>query len=253
MKFENTLIVFDTETTGTNVQKDRIVELCMVKYEPVDGILQLVDKRTRLINPEMAIPAGASEVHHITDEMVKDQPTFKQLAAAIHFFIGDADLAGYNSNRFDMPLLMQEFIRAGISWDVSKKRLFDACNIYKRDNERTLSAAVKHYLKREHDGAHSAEADVIATAEILFKQIEEHDFQNPEQLELYANMDKKRLDISGLFTLNSDGRICYAIGKHAGKLAQDERDYLNWVINKSDFPIDTKKIAESIFYTFAHH
>jgi DNA polymerase-3 subunit epsilon len=164
------IIVFDLEATGTNVAADRIVEICALKINP-DGSEEV---RTRRINPTIPIPAEVVKIHGISDADVKDEPTFKSIARGLLDFIGNADLAGYNSNKFDVPMLIEEFYRAGIEFPMEDRNLIDVQNIFHQMEQRTLVAAVKFYCNREHVGAHGAEADVRATYDVLLAQIEKY-------------------------------------------------------------------------------
>jgi len=233
------MIVFDLETTGTDTQKDRIVQICVKDGDKIT---------TRLINPEMPIPQEASDVHGITDEMVKDAPTFRQIAKSLYAIMNGRDLLTFNGNAFDVPMLINEFARCGIDFDVSGVKLIDASNIYRRLNPRDLASAYKQYTGLELDGAHNAENDVLAT-EVLFRVMcERHkDELDGVDLDLYSNYDNKRLDISGFFLRNSDGSIIFAKGKHRGKLASSEPSYLKWMIEKGEFQKDTIKIAKEIY------
>lgn len=233
----------DFETTGVDIKNDRIVELCMVKVLE-DG--ERIVKHS-LINPTIPIPQAASDVHGITDDKVKDAPTFKQLSKGIYEFIRDCDIAGYNSNFFDVPLLYIELCRAGIEWDYSKCSFIDVCSIFKRKEERTLSAAVKFYLDKEHDDAHGAKADVLATIDVLGAQMKAYSDLPSDIVGLsrYCNYDKDFCDIGGCFTKDENGNYILNFGKHKGKKAEDVKDYLQWMLN-SDFLPDAKKIINTI-------
>ncbi|MGL5731687.1 MAG: 3'-5' exonuclease, partial [Bacteroidales bacterium] len=175
LNLKNPIIFFDLEATGINITSDRIVEICYVKVFP-NGDQEI---KTRRLNPEMPIPAEAAAIHGITDEMVADCPTFKSIAKSLAQQIEGCDLAGYNSNRFDIPLLMEEFLRAGVDIDLSKRKFIDVQTIFHKMEQRTLSAAYKFYCEKELVDAHSAEADTIATYEILKAQLDKYpDLQN---------------------------------------------------------------------------
>lgn len=248
MKLEKPIIYFDIESTGIDRENDRIVELCMIKIHP-DGNREV---KTRRFNPEMPIPAGASEVHGIYDDDVKDEPTFKLLAKGVHSFIQGCDLGGFNSNAFDIPMLYSEFLRSGIEWDYSAHRMIDVGNIYKRLYPRTLESAVKNFLGREHDGAHGAEPDTVATYEVMdfFASALEFDGELPktiDELHLYSNYDKPLLDLHGKFTLSDDGEtILLNFGKHRGDPGSEHLDFLNWMVTRADFTPDVNKIAHKI-------
>ena len=170
LQLNRPICFIDLETTGINVSTDKIVEIAIVKIMP-DGTKQL---KRKLVNPEMAIPKAASEIHGISDEMVKEAPTFKQIANEVKQFIELSDLAGYNSNRFDIPMLNEEFLRAGISVDIESRKLLDVQKVYHMMEQRTLSAAYKFYCNKNLEDAHSAEADATATWEVLEAQLEKY-------------------------------------------------------------------------------
>ena len=246
MKLEKPIVWLDIESTGVDRENDRIIELCMIKIHP-DGNREV---KTRRFNPEMQIPAGASEVHGIYDDDVKDEPTFRQLAKGVHGFIQGCDLCGFNSNAFDIPMLYREFLRGGIEWDYSQHRMIDVGNIYKRLYPRTLESAVKNFLGREHDGAHGAEADTVATHEVfdhfLGLDVEELP-KDIDELSLYSNYDKKMLDVSGKFVLDDDGEtVLLNFGKHRGEPAAEHVDFLNWMVTRASFTPDVNKIAYKI-------
>ncbi len=236
------IIYFDTETTGVDTKTDRIVSICLIKV--VNGEREI--KKT-LINPGIPIPKSATEVHAINDEMVKDAPTFKQISKGIYEFIKDFDICGYNSNFFDVPLLYNEFNRAGIIWDYSKIVFIDACTIFKRKEQRTLTAAVKFYLNKDHSEAHDAESDVLATIDVLQAQISNYsDIPNDRiGLARYCNYDKDFCDIGGCFTKNELGDYIFNFGKNKGKKASEDKNYLEWM-NKQDFLPDAKAIINQI-------
>jgi len=231
------MIFFDLETTGVDVKNDRIVQICIKDGEKII---------TRELNPCMPIPKEASDIHGITDEMVQDKPTFKQVSKSLYDILKGRDLATFNGNRFDVPLFINEFARCGIDFDVSSVKLVDVSNIYRRLNPRDLSSAYKQYTGLELDGAHNAESDVLAT-EILLKLMQErHEEIKEVDLDLYSNYDNERLDLSGFFLRNSNGNVIFALGKHRGKEAISEPSYLRWMIEKGDFQKDTKEVANRI-------
>ena len=170
LKLERPLIFFDLETTGTNIVRDRIVELSYIKVFP-DGT---TEQKTRRLNPEMHIPEGATAIHHITDEMVVNEPTFRQVAKALNEIFANSDIAGYNSNKFDVPLLIEEFGRAGINFDLAGRSFIDVQNIFHKMEQRTLVAAYKFYCGKNLEDAHSAFADTQATYEVLLGQLDKY-------------------------------------------------------------------------------
>lgn len=245
MKIDKPIVFIDLETTGVKPDVDRIVEICICQ---VDVNLQPYKTTTRKINPEIPIPEGASKVHGIFDKDVADAPTFKQLSKGILSTLEGCDIAGFNSNLFDLPLLNNEFARAGIEWNYRAHNLIDVSNIYRIMNPRTLSAAVKHYLGREHTEAHSAEADVLATLDIFREQVSKHKLDMPatmEKLALFSNYEKPILDLSGKFTTNKEGEIVFNFGQHIGKPATSQSSYLVWMLG-ANFADDTKQLINQI-------
>lgn len=242
MTLEKPIVYLDIESTGVDRENDRIVELCLMKINP-DGTREI---KTRRMNPEMPIPAGASDVHGIYDADVKDEPTFKQLAKGIHAFIQGCDLGGFNSNAFDLPMLYSEFLRAGIEWDYSVHRMIDVGNIYKRLYPRTLESAVENFLHRKHDGAHGAEPDTVATYEVMeaFLAMDNELPKDIDGLHLYSNYDKHMLDLHGKFVYDGDGEtILLNFGKHRGCPAHEHLDFLEWMATKASFTPDVNKIV----------
>lgn len=236
----------DLETTGINITTDRIVELAIVKISP-DGT-KLVKRK--LINPLMPIPASSSAIHGITDEMVKDAPSFKQIANEVKQFIEGADLGGYNSNRFDIPMLLEEFLRAGIEYTVDGKKLVDVQKIFHMMEQRTLSAAYKFYCSKTLEGAHGAEADATATWEVLEAQLERypHIGDSVESIVKFTGEDDI-VDFARRF-VKEKGIELFNFGKHKGKpvsqVLKEEPQYYDWMM-KGDFPINTKqKLTEML-------
>ncbi len=236
------IIFFDLETTGVDTKTDRILEISMVQY--------FNDEQgwswTQRFNPQMPIPKGASDVHGITDDMVKYEPIFSQYAAKIHGAIANKVIGGFNSNHFDVPLLFNEFQRCGINWDWKSSRFIDVGNIFKIKERRTLEAASLFYLDKPLDNAHSAEADVICTAEVFFEQMKRYELGNDvEAIELMCNYDKKVVDLNRYFALDENNEIILNFGKHKGQLAKDNKSYITWMSN-NDFPKDTIDVCLSI-------
>lgn len=241
------LCFIDLEATGLDRENDRIVEISILKMDEEGE----VTVKTRRINPEMPIPAQATEIHGITDQDVTNEPTFKRLAKGLHDFIKDCDLAGYNSNAFDFPMLYAEFRRAGIEWEYSKSSMVDVGNIFKIREPRTLEAAVKFYTGQDHENAHGAEADVRATVAVFFKQIFKYTDlpETIEELALLSNHGKPMLDLSGKFSIDVDGDVIFNFGPHRGKKAKDELSFVQWMYSK-DFPPDTKAICNNLLNKF---
>lgn len=236
--------VLDLETTGTEPERDMIVEITILKINP-DFSEQ---ERTRYINPGIPIPKGATDVHGITDAMVKDAPPFAAISKELLLFIDGCDIVGFSSNTFDIPMLNAMFTRVGLVWDWRKVNLIDVRNIYVQNERRTLEAAVKFYLHREHIGAHGSSADVRATKEILIQQLNMYEDlpKDFKSLALYSNYGREMVDMAGKFILNDVGEIIFNFGIHKGKSASKEPSYLQWMCDKGDFSRDTKGIAQMI-------
>ncbi|MFH1004916.1 MAG: exonuclease domain-containing protein [Bacteroidota bacterium] len=241
------LAFFDLETTGINIVSDRIVEISILKIFP-DG---KQESKTYRINPTIPIPDAATKIHGIKDIDVQNAPTFKQLAKEIVIFFDDCDLAGYNINRFDIPLLMEEFLRVEVDFDMSNRKFIDVQAIFHKKEERTLSAAYKFYCSRELNNAHSAEADTRATFEILESQLDRYsDLKNEiEYLHNYSSYSRK-VDFMGKFVYNDKNIPVFNFGKHTGKAVEYvfkiEPQYYNWMM-KGDFSLHIKKIITEIF------
>lgn len=246
LNLKKPIAFFDLETTGVDVSKDRIVEIAILKVNPN----QSTETKTMRINPTVPIPKEASKIHGIYDEDVKDAPTFKQEAKNIAKFIEGCDLAGYNSNRFDIPLLAEEFLRADVDFSVKNRKFVDVQVIYHKKEQRTLSAAYKFYCKKELVGAHGALADTNATYEILKSQIEMYDDINNDIEELSKiSYHRKSADLAGRIAFNKKGEEVFTFGKYNGKTVEEvlEKDagYFSWMLN-ADFPLYTKKILTEI-------
>jgi len=237
---------FDLETTGVNISKDRIVEISILKIHP-NGT---EESKTWLVNPEMPIPKEVTAIHGITDADVADKPTFKELAKEIFNMIKDSDLGGFNSNRFDIPLLAEEMLRAEVDFDMKNRLSIDVQTIFHKMEERTLSAAYKFYCDKNLEDAHSAEADTKATFEVLKAQIEKYDaLENNSKFLAEFSSRKQFADFAGFITYNKKGEECFSFGKHKNKTVVDvlnnEPGYFGWLLN-ADFPLYTKKILTAI-------
>ncbi len=237
---------FDLETTGINIAKDRIVEISILKVFP-DGKKEL---RTERINPTIRIPAKTTKIHGIKNEDVKDKPTFAELANEFKKFIEGCDLCGFNSNKFDVPLIAEEFLRAGVDFDVKKRNLIDVQVIFHKMEQRNLVAAYKFYCNKNLKDAHSAEADTIATYEVLKAQIERYENLTNDMNELSKiSYHNKNADLAGMIIFNSKGVEVLNFGKHKGVpvelVFQREQGYYNWMMN-GDFPLYTKKVITAI-------
>jgi len=244
LKLTHPLAVFDLETTGVDVSNDRIVEIAIVKVLP-DGSTEEYLKR---VNPQMPIPLETSEIHGIYEKDIVDAPTFADLAPEIAAFLGDADLAGYNSNKFDIPVLAEEFLRAGSDFDVSNRKFVDVQNIFHKMEQRTLVAAYSFYCKKELINAHSALSDASATWEVLKAQIEKYESLVPtvEHLSEFSKAGNfELLDFAGRIAKNEKGDAIYNFGKHKGKtikeVARVEPGYYGWMLD-ANFPLYTKQV-----------
>ncbi|MBR4951846.1 MAG: 3'-5' exonuclease [Alistipes sp.] len=248
LQLKRPIIFFDLETTGVDTSHDRIVEISMIKVG-VDGTKQI---KTRRINPEMPIPAEATAVHGISDEDVKDEPTFKQIAKSLAQFIEGCDFGGFNSNRFDLPVLVEEFLRAGVSVDFKRRKYVDVQNIFHKKEQRTLVAAYKFYCDKDLENAHSAEADTMATYEVLEAQIERYGDIGCTVEELAAfSSHGQTVDFAGRIALNEKGEEVFTFGKYKGRTVvevfQKEPSYYTWLQN-GDFPQYTKNIFTEIYF-----
>ena len=246
LNLKRPIVFFDLETTGVDTAKDRIVEISMVKVMP-DGE-EII--KTRRINPQMHIPEDATAVHGITDEDVKDAPTFAQIAKSLYQFIEGCDFGGFNSNRFDLPMLVEEFLRAGVDVDFKKRKFIDVQNIFHKMEQRTLVAAYKFYCDKELDGAHSAEADTKATYEVLKAQLDRYpELQNDIAALAEFSTRGETADYAGRIIYNEKGEEVFNFGKYKGmsvsEVFRKEPSYYAWMMN-GDFPLYTKKVITEI-------
>ena len=241
LNLRNPLVFFDLETTGINIVKDRIVEISYVKVFPNGK----EETKTRRINPGMPIPPESTAIHGITDEDVKDCPTFKEIAKSLATQIEGCDLAGYNSNRFDIPMLAEEFLRAGVDIDLNRRKFIDVQTIFHKMEQRTLSAAYKSL-----ENAHTAEADTLATYEVLKAQLDRYpDLKNDvaflSQYSCYSN----NVDFAGRMVYNDKGEEVINFGKYKGRfvteILKSDPGYYSWIMN-GDFPLNTKKMLTEI-------
>lgn len=246
LKLHKPLCIFDLETTGTNVANDRIVEICIMKVNPDSSR----ETKTWRVNPEMYIPKDASAVHGIYDEDVADKPTFKEIAPKVMEMISGCDLAGFNSNRFDVPLLAEELLRAETDFDLDKFKLVDVQTIYHKMEPRNLSAAYGFYCGKPLENAHSAEADVLATFEVLDAQVGKYEELPHDVAGLSSFSQHKRFaDLAGMIHFDEDDQEIFAFGKYKGKrvkeVFQKDIGYYGWLQN-ADFPRYTKRIFTKI-------
>ena len=246
LNLKRPIVFFDLETTGVDASKDRIVEISMIKVMP-DGT---EDTRTRRINPGMPIPAEATAVHGITDADVADAPKFAQVAKSLEEFIRGCDFGGFNSNRFDLPLLVEEFMRAGLSVDLKRRKFIDVQNIFHKKEQRTLVAAYKFYCDKDLTEAHSAEADTRATYEVLKAQLDRYpDLENDIDALADYSARGETVDYAGRIVYNDKGEEVFSFGKYKGRRVEEifqlEPSYYSWMMN-GDFPLYTKKVITEI-------
>ncbi|WP_456460914.1 3'-5' exonuclease [Lutibacter sp.] len=240
------IIFFDLETTGINIAKDRIVEISILKVFPNGN----KESKTWLVNPEMEIPKEASDIHGITNEKVVTEPTFNELASEISKMIEGCDLAGFNSNRFDIPLLAEEMLRAEVDFNMNDRVAIDVQVIFHKKEERTLSAGYQFYCGKSLENAHSAEADTNATYEILKAQLDKYDdLENDVKFLNEYSTFKKRADFAGFILFDDNGEEIFTFGKYKNHKVKDvlkkDKGYFSWIQN-ADFPLYTKKVLAEI-------
>lgn len=247
LNLKNPLIFFDLETTGTNINTDRIVEICYLKVHPNGN----EEAKTMRINPEMHIPEASSEIHGIYDEDVADCPTFKDVAKDIAKDIEGCDIAGFNSNRFDVPVLVEEFLRVGIDIDLAKRKFIDVQVIYHKLEQRTLSAAYKFYCGKNLEDAHSAEADTRATYEVLKAQLDKHPDVLTNDINFLSEYSSysKNVDFAGRIIYDNNGVEIFNFGKYKGypvsEVLHRDPGYFGWIMN-GDFTLNTKNVLTKI-------
>ena len=246
LKLTRPICFFDLETTGIDVGKDRIVEISIFKVFPNGN----KESKTWLVNPTIPIPPQTTAVHGITNEKVANEPTFAELSSQIYNMIKDSDLAGYNSDRFDIPLLAEEMLRAGVDFDMKNRFSVDVQTIFHKKEERTLSAALKFYCGKTLENAHTAEADTMATYEILLGQLERYpDLQNDMKVLSEFTTRKKSVDFAGMIVMNDKDQEMFSFGKYKNVLVDEVFDkdpgYFGWIQN-ADFPLYTKKVLTGL-------
>ncbi|MCP4485504.1 MAG: 3'-5' exonuclease [Flavobacteriaceae bacterium] len=246
LKLKKPICFFDLETTGVNVSKDRIVEISILKVFPNGN----KESFTWRVNPEMKIPAVTTAIHGISDEMVLNEPTFKELAPKVSELIKNSDLGGFNSNRFDIPLLAEELLRAEIDFDLKINKAVDVQTIFHKMEKRTLEAAYKFYCNKDLTNAHSAEADTMATYEVLKAQLDKYDgLENDMDYLSKFSSHQNFADFAGFIGYNKEGQEIITFGKHKGKVIEDlfktEPGYFSWIQN-ADFPNYTKKVLRDL-------
>jgi len=246
LNLKKPICFFDLETTGINISKDRIVEISILKVFP-DG---KEESKTWLVNPEMDIPKEVIAIHGITNEKVANQPIFKDIAKEVSTMIKNSDLGGFNSNRFDIPLLAEEMLRSDLDFDMKNRVSVDVQTIFHKMEKRTLVAAYKFYCDKNLEDAHSAEADTLATYEVLKAQMDKYsELENDTNFLAEFSTHKKFADFAGFITYNKDDEECFSFGKHKNKRVVDvlekEPGYFGWLLN-ADFPRYTKKVLTAI-------
>lgn len=247
LNLKNPLVFFDIESTGLNVATDRIVEISMVKVN-IDGSCEV---KTHRLNPTIPISEEAYKVHGISNEDVAGEPTFAQIAKSLAKWLEGCDIAGYNSTKFDIPLLSEEFLRVGVDFDFRKRKTIDVQNIFHKMEQRTLVAAYKFYCQKDLNNAHSAEADTMATYEVLKAQLDRYpeDLQNDVKFLADFSTRSKFADYAGRIVYDDNGVAIFNFGKHKGlpvtEVLRKEPSYYNWMMN-GDFTLDTKKVLTEI-------
>jgi DNA polymerase-3 subunit epsilon len=246
LKLSKPIVFFDLETTGVNIATDRIVEIAILKVFPNGN----KESKTWLVNPEMEIPKESSEIHGITNEQVATEPTFKELAQKVNEMVAGCDLAGFNSNRFDIPLLAEELMRAGIDFDMKNRKAIDVQVIFHKKEQRTLGAGYQFYCGKELEGAHGAEADTNATYEILLAQLDKYpDLENSVDALSEFSTHGERADFAGFILMNDEKQEIFSFGKYKGRTVEEvfieNPGYNNWIQN-ADFPLYTKKVLREI-------
>lgn len=247
LNLKNPIIFFDLETTGVDVARDRIVEISMLKIMP-DG---REESRTKRVNPEMHIPEESTAIHGITDDDVKEAPCFRQFARSLAAYMEGCDLGGFNSNKFDVPVLAEEFQRAGVDIDLRKRKFVDVQNIFHKKEQRTLVAAYKFYCDRDLTDAHSAESDTRATYEVLKAQLDRYD-DLTNDIKFLADFSARNhtADYAGRIVYDDKNNEIFAFGKHKGEKVADvfnrEPSYYAWMMN-GDFTLDTKQVVTRIY------
>jgi DNA polymerase-3 subunit epsilon len=246
LNLKNPIVFFDLETTGINIASDRIVELSILKVN-VNGSEEVYTKR---INPEMPIPKQSSDIHGIYDADVKDAPTFKSIARELAKFMEGCDIGGFNSNKFDIPLLAEEFMRVGVDFDMQKRRFIDVQTIFHKMERRTLEAAYKFYCDKDLTEAHSAEADTRATYEVLKAQLDRYpELENDVAALSKFSTQNRNVDFAGRIVYNDKDEEVFNFGKYKGVKVEEvlEKDpgYYGWMMN-GDFPLYTKKVLTNI-------
>ncbi|MDR3129590.1 MAG: 3'-5' exonuclease [Tannerellaceae bacterium] len=246
LKLKNPVVFLDVETTGIDIATDRIIEIALIKILP-DGTEETKERR---LNPQIPIPAEATAIHGISDDDVRDCPTFRQIANSLAQFLEGADIAGYNSNRFDVPILAEEFLRAGISINLRRHNFIDVQTIFHKMEQRTLAAAYKFYCQKELENAHSAKVDVRATYEVLQAQLDRYPtLENNVPALSKFSAHTHNVDFAGRMVYDDKGREIINFGKYKGRpvtdVLREDPSYYSWIID-GNFPLDTKQALTEI-------
>ncbi|MDP3353369.1 MAG: exonuclease domain-containing protein [Flavobacteriaceae bacterium] len=246
LKLEKPIIFFDLETTGIDIARDRIVEISILKIFPNGN----KESKTWLVNPEMVIPESSIAIHGITNEKVVNEPTFKEIVLDVNKLIDGCDFAGFNSNRFDIPILAEEMLRSDVEFSMDGRVAIDVQTIFHKMEQRTLSAAYKFYCNKSLENAHSAEADTLATYEVLLGQLDKYEeLENNVKFLSEFSSHRGRADFAGFILYDDESDEMFSFGKHKGKKVKDilesEQGYYNWIIN-ADFPLYTKQVLKNI-------
>ena len=246
LKLEKPVIFFDLETTGVKIATDRIVEISILKIFPNGN----KESKTWLVNPTIPIPKETTDIHGISNEKIANEPTFKELASEIAEIMHNCDLAGYNSNKFDIPLIAEEFLRAGINFDMNNRKSIDVQNIFHKLEKRTLTAAYQFYCGKELENAHSAKEDTIATYEVLLAQLKKYKEleNNIDFLSEFSERGGKSADIAGFIRFNEKGEEILSFGKYRNitlkQIWEENPGYFSW-INQAEFPLYTKNVMNN--------
>lgn len=246
LKLEKPIIFFDLETTGIDIARDRIVEISILKIYPNGN----KESKTWLVNPEMVIPESSIAIHGITNEKVANEPTFKEIVLDVNTLIDGCDFAGFNSNRFDIPILAEEMLRSDVEFSMDERVAIDVQTIFHKMEQRTLSAAYKFYCNKSLENAHSAEADTLATYEVLLGQLDKYEeLENDVKFLSEFSSHRGRADFAGFILYDEEGDEIFSFGKHKGRkvkeILESEQGYYSWIIN-ADFPLYTKQVLKSI-------
>lgn len=246
LKLTRPIVFFDLETTGIDIARDRIVEISLLKINP-NGTKE---GKTWLVNPEITIPEGAIAIHGITNEKVANEPTFKEIVDEVTKIIAGCDFAGFNSNRFDIPILAEEMLRAEVDFSMDDKLAIDVQTIFHKMEKRTLAAAYQFYCGKSLENAHSAEADTLATYEVLLGQIEKYEeLENDVKFLSDFSSHRERADFAGFIMYDDEGAEIFTFGKYKGKKVEDilekDKGYYGWILN-ADFPLYTKQVLKNI-------